>query len=254
MADTTTGILKRLSKQQFAVRTAKRSYRPVGSEIMVHPDIARRFVLTQGAAVTGQTERKKGRTRLVSIESVGGMPPEDFGKRPRFTDLVAIDPHERFDLGASGDESMRIVDLIAPIGKGSRQLIVSPPKAGKTVLLEHMVHAIGQCSPESRIIVLLVDERPEEVTQFRRSVECAEVVASMTGIPVKKLAQEETEKLLRMEDELRKRVVGQEEALATVSRAGFPPPAKIVAVPSQTLHVASVLLPVPVIGSFSSIV
>jgi transcription termination factor Rho len=144
MADTVTGILKRLSKGQFAVRTAKRSYRPAGSEIVVRPDLAQRFVLTQGATVTGQTERKKGKKRLVSIESVGGMSPEDFGKRPRFTDLVAIDPHERFGLGASGAESMRIVDL----------------------------------SPQSRIIVLLVDERPEEVTHFRRSVEGAEIVAS----------------------------------------------------------------------------
>jgi transcription termination factor Rho len=178
MGDTITGILKPLGKQQFAVRTAERSYRPAGGEIMVNPDMVRRFALTRGAAVTGQTERKKGKKRLVSIESVGGMSPEDFRKRPKFTDLVAVDPHERFDLGASGDESMRIVDLIAPIGKGTRQLIVSPPKAGKTVLLEHMVHAIGQCSPESRVIVLLVDERPEEVTHFRRSVVGAEVVSS----------------------------------------------------------------------------
>jgi transcription termination factor Rho len=106
------------------------------------------------------------------------MEPEDFYKRSRFNDLVAVDPNERFDLGASGAESMRIVDLIAPIGKGTRQLIVSPPKAGKTILLEQIVQAIRQCSPESRIIVLLVDERPEEVTHFRRAVEGAEVVAS----------------------------------------------------------------------------
>jgi transcription termination factor Rho len=73
---------------------------------------------------------------------------------------------------------MRIVDLIAPIGKGTRQLIVSPPKAGKTILLEQTVQAIRRCSPESRVIVLLIDERPEEVTHFRRAVEGAEVVAS----------------------------------------------------------------------------
>ncbi len=178
MSDTTTGILKRLNKQQFAVRSAKRSYRPAGGEVMVHQDVTRGLALTEGAAVAGQTERKKGKTKLVSIESVGGMPPEAFGKRPRFTDLVAVDPHERFDLGACGQQSMRIVDLIAPIGKGTRQLIVSPPKAGKTVLLEQIVHAISHCSPQSRIIVLLLDERPEEVTHFRRAVEGAEVVAS----------------------------------------------------------------------------
>ena len=178
MADTTTGILKCVSKRQFAVRTADRSYRPGPAEVMVHPDLNRRLALTEGAAVTGQVERKRGESRLVSIESLGGMSPEDFLKRPRFSDLVAIDPHERFDLGACGLDSMRIVDLIAPIGRGTRQLIVSPPKAGKTILLEQTVQAIRHCSPQSRIIVLLVDERPEEVTHFRRAVEGTEVVAS----------------------------------------------------------------------------
>ena len=186
MADTTTGILKCVSaarrpfqdKLRFAIRTADRSYRPGPAEVMVHPDITRRLALVEGAAVTGQVERKKGGPRLVSIESLGGMQPEAFRKRPRFADMVVIDPHERFNLGGCGQESMRIIDLIAPIGKGTRQLIVSPPKAGKTILLEQIIHAIRQCSPQSRIIVLLVDERPEEVTHFRRAVEGAEVVAS----------------------------------------------------------------------------
>jgi transcription termination factor Rho len=178
MGDTTTGILKCVSKQQFAVRTADRSYRPGLAELMVDPGLTCSLALAEGAAVTGQVERKRGKPRLVSIESVGGMEPDAFGRRPCFADLVAIDPHERFDLGGCGLESMRIVDLIAPIGKGTRQLIVSPPKAGKTVLLEQTVGAIHQCSPRSRIIVLLVDERPEEVTHFRRAVAGAEVVAS----------------------------------------------------------------------------
>jgi len=177
MAEAISGIIKSIGKKQFSIRTAKRSYRPGPAEVMVHPDLTRRFALAEGAAVTGTVERKKGKPKLVSIESIGGMSSEAFGKRPHFTDLVAIDPHERFDLGSCGQESMRIVDLIAPIGKGTRQLIVSPPKAGKTVLLEQIVHAITHCSPQSRIIVLLLDERPEEVTQFRRSVD-AEVVAS----------------------------------------------------------------------------
>jgi transcription termination factor Rho len=178
MAETITGILKCINKRQFAIRTDERSYRPGRNEVMVHPDLNRRFTLTEGAAVTGQVERKKGSFRLVSIESLGGMQPEAFQKRKRFSDLTVIDPHERFDLGSCGQESMRIVDLIAPIGKGTRQLIVSPPKAGKTVLLEQTILAIRHCSPESRIIVLLVDERPEEVTHFRRAVENVEVLAS----------------------------------------------------------------------------
>jgi transcription termination factor Rho len=178
MAELITGIVKRINKQQYSVRTAKRSYRKAGSEVMIHTDIVRRFSLVEGASTTGQTERKKGKPRLISVESVGGMSPEDFSKRPRFADLTAVDPHQRFDLGASGISELRIVDLIAPIGEGTRQLIVSPPKAGKTVLLEQIVQGIVQCSPQSRVIVLLVDERPEEVTHFRRAVEGAEVVAS----------------------------------------------------------------------------
>ncbi|MHC4477611.1 MAG: transcription termination factor Rho [Planctomycetota bacterium] len=178
MDDTTTGIVKCVNKQQFVVRSADRSYRAASAELTVHPDLVRRLGLTEGAAVTGEIERKKGKRRLVSVESIGGIEPEAFSNRPRFTDLVAIDPHERFDLGSCGQESMRIVDLIAPIGKGTRQLIVSPPKAGKTILLEQIVQAINHFSPETRTIVLLIDERPEEVTHFRRAVEGAEVVAS----------------------------------------------------------------------------
>jgi len=178
MADTITGILKCVNKQQFAVRTAERFYRGGSPELMVHPDLVRDYALAEGALVTGEVERKRGKKRLVSIDSLAGLEPSAFAERPHFADLVAIDPHERFDLGASGQESMRIVDLIAPIGKGTRQLIVSPPKAGKTVMLEQMVQAIRQVSPDSRVIILLIDERPEEVTQFRRSVEGAEIIAS----------------------------------------------------------------------------
>lgn len=178
MSDTIAGILKTVNKEQFAVRTPDRSYRARTPEITVHPEVVRRHPLAEGATVSGQFERKKGKRRLISIDSLGGLEPDVFADRPHFTDLVAVDPHDRFDLGACGVESMRIVDLIAPIGKGTRQLIVSPPKAGKTVMLEQMVHAIRHVSPETRIIVLLIDERPEEVTHFRRSAEGAEVVFS----------------------------------------------------------------------------
>ncbi len=178
MADTVTGILKHVAKRQFAVRTAERSYRPGPVELMVHPEVAKRVPLVEGAAVTGQIERKKGKPSLATVETIGGLTPDAFRKRPHFADLTAVDPHERFDLGSCGQVSMRIVDLIAPIGKGTRQLIVSPPKAGKTILLEQIVLAVRHCSPQSRVIVLLLDERPEEVTHFRRAVEGAEVVSS----------------------------------------------------------------------------
>jgi transcription termination factor Rho len=178
MADTTIGILKKVNKDQFAIRTGERFYRHGPGEVIVPQALNRRFGLTEGAAVSALVDRTGGKAKLVSIESLGGLAPEDFRKRPHFADLVAVDPYERFDLGACGQESMRIVDLIAPIGKGTRQLIVSPPKAGKTILLEQTVQAIHFCSPQTRIIVLLLDERPEEVTHFRRAVQGAEVVAS----------------------------------------------------------------------------
>ena len=178
MSDTITGILKRTGRQQFVVRSADRSYRKEQFEITVSPELARKYALTEGASVTGSVQRKNGKSQLVSIETLGQMAPKDFEKRPRFSDLTAIDPHQRFDLALSGSKSMRIIDLITPIGKGTRQLIVAPPKAGKTVLLEEMVTAMHQCSADTRIIVLLIDERPEEVTQFRRAAKFAEVIAS----------------------------------------------------------------------------
>jgi transcription termination factor Rho len=178
MSEALTGILKRINKDQFSLRTADRSYRPGPLMASVPPDLVRRFGLIEGAMVTGEVDVRKGKRVLTEIERVGGLVPEAFRRRPRFSDLTAVDPYERFNLGACGQESMRLVDLIAPIGKGTRQLIVSPPKAGKTVLLEQMSHAILHDSPRTRIVVLLVDERPEEVTHFRRSCPGVEVVAS----------------------------------------------------------------------------
>ena len=177
-AETIAGVLKQINRNQFAVRRAEQSYRPGQIEIMVASSLTRHHRLAEGASVTGKLERIKGKLTLTSIETLGGLKPEEFKKRLGFKDLVAVDPHERFDLGASGVNSMRIIDLIAPIGKGTRQLIVSPPKAGKTVLLEQIVEAIESCDPQTRAIVLLIDERPEEVTQFRRAVGNAEVIAS----------------------------------------------------------------------------
>ena len=177
-AETIAGILKRINRNQFAVRRPEQSYRPGQIEIMVSNSLTQHYRLVEGASVTGHLERIKGKLTLTDIETLGGLKPDDFAKRPGFKDLIAVDPHERFDLGACGTDSMRIIDLIAPIGKGTRQLIVSPPKAGKTVLLEQIVSAIESCDPQTRAIVLLIDERPEEVTQFRRAVSNAEVIAS----------------------------------------------------------------------------
>jgi transcription termination factor Rho len=119
----------------------------------------------------------KRRPQLASVDTVCDLSPETFQARTPFRQLIAIDPNERFNLSASGEDAMRIIDLVAPIGKGTRGLIVSPPKAGKTMLLEQLAQAIRAGDPEARIVVLLIDERPEEVTFFRRALD-AEVFAS----------------------------------------------------------------------------
>lgn len=146
-------------------------------DIVVPPRLVRAYALVHGAHVTGPVRKHKTAAQLVGVRSVCGLSPERFKKRTPYTHLVAIDPSERFQLAATGEMSMRVVDLLAPIGKGTRGLIVSPPKAGKTTLLQQMATAIGAGDPETRVIVLLIDERPEEVTHFRRTVE-AEVIAS----------------------------------------------------------------------------
>lgn len=177
MPDSATGVLKVTNKGTGVLRDPARSFRSGPDDVLVAPGLVRKYGLVEGAVVTGPVQRRKRKLELSSVESVCGLAPEEFQQRIPYTRLVAIDPCERFNLAAIGDRDMRIVDLVAPIGKGTRALIVSPPKAGKTVLLQKMADAIHAASPETRLIALLIDERPEEVTEFRRNVK-AEVLAS----------------------------------------------------------------------------
>jgi transcription termination factor Rho len=148
-----------------------------GDQVWVPARLMREYGLVEGAAVAGPARSGKHGPQLAAVASVCGLAPEAFRSRTPFERLVAISPEERFLLSATGDIGMRIIDLVAPIGKGTRGLIVSPPKAGKTMLLEQLAQAIRADSADTRIIVLLIDERPEEVTFFRRTVD-AEVFAS----------------------------------------------------------------------------
>ena len=174
MADTVSGILK-LGKQGSGV--LRDLIKPSSGEIAVPARLVREHKLVQGATVTGPARQGKQGLELTAVETIGGLTPAAFAARTPFADLVAVDPCERFHLGVTGDPAMRSVDLIAPIGRGTRGLIVSPPKAGKTMLLEQIARAIRADQPDARIIVLLIDERPEELTYFRRTV-AAEVFAS----------------------------------------------------------------------------
>lgn len=152
--------------------------------VYVSAKLIRDHRLTDGATVTGPVTNGKKGVRLAAVDTVCGLTPEAFQQRTPFRSLVAINPNERFNLAVTGETSTRVIDLIAPIGKGTRGLIVAPPKAGKTMLLAQIAHAVAADDPDSRLIILLIDERPEEVTHFRRSTAGAEVFASSSDQPV----------------------------------------------------------------------
>jgi transcription termination factor Rho len=159
--------------------------------------------LRDGAEVEGLCrDGGGGRRTLVEVQKANGLPAAESVALPNFQDLVSVNPHEPFRLAAEQHEiSLRVIDLITPIGRGQRGLIVSPPKAGKTTLLEQLGQAIAKHHPEVHLILLLIDERPEEVTHFRRAVK-AEVLASSADstsdshIRLAKLAIERSKRLV----------------------------------------------------------
>jgi transcription termination factor Rho len=163
------------------VRQAAQNYLPSRDDVVVPAQIARDYALRDGTEVEGLArDAGGGRRVLVEVHKLSGLTPEEYRALPHFQDLVSINPNEGFHLAGEGpgqEISLRVIDLIAPIGRGQRGLIVSPPKAGKTTLLEHLGKAITKNHPEVHLILLLIDERPEEVTHFRRAVP-AEVLAS----------------------------------------------------------------------------
>lgn len=180
MTTTTSGILKVTKKGSGYLHNPAKEMETV----FVPAKLIRDNHLPDGAIITGSMQMGKPDPQLTRVETVCGLTPEAFQKRTLFKQLVAIDPAERFNLAASGEMSMRLIDLISPIGKGTRGLIVAPPKAGKTVLLEQIAKAIRIDDPETRLIMLLIDERPEEVTHFRRAIAGTEVFASSSDQPV----------------------------------------------------------------------
>ncbi len=170
------GVLKRYKKR--AVLLDPQGFIDSGAQgILVPESLIREYKLVDGATVSGPVRQSdKGRI-LEGVKTVGGLSPQAFREREPYTRLTAIPPDQRFNLSLIGEPAMRIVDLVAPIARGTRGLIVSPPRAGKTIMLEQIAKAISAYDPLTRIIVLLIDERPEEVTHFRRQVK-AEVMAS----------------------------------------------------------------------------
>jgi transcription termination factor Rho len=166
------------------LRSPEQSYLAGPDDIYVSPSQIRRFGLRTGDTIQGKIRSPKDGERyfaILKIEQINFEEPEKAKNKVAFENLTPLFPDERmfFELGngTTQDLSARVIDLTAPTGKGQRSLIVSPPKAGKTLLLQSIAHSIEKNNPECKLIVLLVDERPEEVTEMKRSVR-GEVVAS----------------------------------------------------------------------------
>jgi transcription termination factor Rho len=163
-------------------------------DVYVSISQVRRFSLRRGDQLEGGARPAGGNEKypaLLRVDTVSGLPPDEARARPRFDSLTPLFPDSRLALEVPGDPAnltARVVDLIAPIGKGQRGLIVSPPKAGKTTVLKQIAHSIEANNPDVHLIVLLVDERPEEVTDMRRSVS-GEVVASTFDRPAEEHTQ-----------------------------------------------------------------
>jgi len=186
------GVLEVLPDGYGFLRSVDYNYLPSPDDIYVSPSQIKKFNLRTGDTVSGQVRPPKEGERffaLLRVELVNDENPETIRERVLFDNLTPLYPNEQVHLEtAPGEYSMRIMDLLTPIGKGQRGMIVSPPKAGKTILLQKMANSISRNHPEVKLIVLLIDERPEEVTDMERSVN-AEVVSSTFDEPPERHVQ-----------------------------------------------------------------
>jgi len=183
------GVLEILQDGFGFLRSADSSYLAGPDDIYVSPSQIRRFNLRTGDTVAGKIRPPKDGERyfaLLKISEINFSKPESSKNKILFENLTPLFPQDRLELqlgnGSTEDLSARVIDLTSPIGKGQRGLIVSPPKAGKTLILQNIAQSITKNNPECRLIVLLIDERPEEVTEMQRSVR-GEVVASTFDEP-----------------------------------------------------------------------
>jgi transcription termination factor Rho len=186
------GVLEVLPDGYGFLRSVNYNYLPSPDDIYVSPSQIKKFGLRTGDSVSGQVRPPKEGERffaLLRVEAVNDDHPDVIRERTLFDNLTPLYPTNRLKLETvPGEYSMRIMDLLAPIGKGQRGMIVSPPKAGKTVILQKIANSIIRNHPEVKLIVLLIDERPEEVTDMERTV-AAEVVSSTFDEPPERHVQ-----------------------------------------------------------------
>ena len=197
------GVLEILPDGYGFLRSVNDNYLPGPEDIYVSPSQIKRFKLKTGHFVEGSTRAPKSKERfhaLLQLTKVNGIHPEKIKDQRKFDKFTPLHPNEKFNLSNTSDMSMRIMDMVAPIGKGQRGLIVAQPKTGKTILISKIANAIRRNHPNTILIILLIDERPEEVTDMERSVN-AEVIASTFDEPASrhvKVADIVLEKAKRM--------------------------------------------------------
>jgi len=208
------GVLEILPEGFGFLRSRSFNYLPCPEDIYVSPSQIRRFDLQTGNLITGQIRPPKDKERffaLLKVEAVDQEDPEKAKDKTHFDNLTPLFPNRRFILETTPDEqSTRVLDLVCPIGKGTRGLIVAPPRTGKTVLMQKLANAILKNNPEAYLFILLIDERPEEVTDMERSCKGAEVISSTFDEPPERhvqVAEMVIEKAKRMVEHKRDAVI-----------------------------------------------
>jgi len=183
------GLLVLEKANHGELRRREHDYLPSKDDVGVPPWLVQKLGLRDGALVRGRYRRGQGRNRweLVDVQTVDGLDPRACRSIPTFKNLVTIDPDFHYALGdGSGEVSLKVIDVLCPIGRGQRGLIVAPPRSGKTILLQQIAKAVETIYPDVHLMVLLIDERPEEATEWKRSVTHGEVFVSTNDEPAKK--------------------------------------------------------------------
>jgi len=199
------GIVEVSGKGFGFLREARRNFAQSNNDIFVTPEVVRKYGLRDGMWIRGETRRGSRGPQLFRLTELEGADPDSFQNLPVFEELTTINPNKRIRLETVPDRyTTRIMDLMTPVGKGQRGLIVAPPRTGKTTLLQHIADAVVKNHTEMKLIILLVDERPEEVTEIRRTVPSAELMASSNDCDIKthtriaQLAIERAKRLVEM--------------------------------------------------------
>lgn len=173
------GVVEVSGKGFGFLREAKRAYSATQNDIFITPEVIRQHNLRDGVFIKGETRRGPRGIQLFRATEIEGEDPAKYVNIPLFEELTTISPNKRIKLETVPERfTTRVIDLMTPVGKGQRGLIVAPPRTGKTTLLQHIADAVVKNHPEMKLIILLVDERPEEVTEIKRTVPQAELYAS----------------------------------------------------------------------------